>query len=71
VDTGAEGNEDQKAAEAKWRRTYGSRARKARPATYDLLVKALKDITGVDFKKPAELKQWMKDNKALLKQHGV
>jgi hypothetical protein len=35
------------------------------------MVKALKDITGVEFKKPAELKAWMQENKALLKKHGV
>jgi hypothetical protein len=71
VDTGAEGNEDQKAAEAKWKRTFGARAKRARPAVYEVMVKALKDITGVEFKKPAELKAWMQENKALLKKHGV
>ena len=33
--------------------------------------KALKDITGEDFEKPKQLKQWMDENKLLLKKHGA
>lgn len=71
VDTGAAGGADQKAAEAKWRAKYGSRAKKARPKVVDALLKALKDITGQEFEKPDQLERWMDENKALLKKNGV
>ncbi len=71
VDTGASGNTDQKAAEAKWRAKFGNRAKKARPRVVDALLKALKDITGQEFEKPDQLERWMDENKALLKKHGV
>jgi hypothetical protein len=71
VDTGAAGNKDSKAAKAKWRAKYGGRASKARPKAHAAMRKALKDITGMDFQKPDELKEWMKANKALLKKNGV
>jgi uncharacterized protein YdaU (DUF1376 family) len=71
VDTGAAGNKDAKAAKAKFHAKYGGRARKARPKAHDAMKKALKDITGVEFKKAAELKEWMKENKTLLKKNGV
>ena len=32
---------------------------------------ALKAITGEDFEKPKQLKQWMDENKVMLKKHGV
>lgn len=71
VDTGAAGGEDQAAAEAAWRAKYGGRAKKARPAIVDALLKTVKDITGQEFSKPAQLKQWMEDNKLLLRKHGA
>lgn len=71
VDTGAAGNEDQKAAKAKWKAKYGSRKKKARPGAWDALIQSLEMITGVKFEKPEELKQWMDDNKLLLRKHGV
>ncbi len=71
VDTGAAGDKDAKAARAGWQAKYGSRARKARPAAHEAMRRALKAITGQDFTKAEELKAWMKDNKALLKKHGV
>lgn len=71
VDTGAAGNRDANAAKAKWKAKYGSRARKARPKAHEAMRKALKDITGVEFEKADELKEWMKENKQLLKKHGV
>jgi len=71
VDTGAAGNEDQKAAKAKWKAKYGRRKKKARPAAWDALIQSLEMITGVKFEKPEELKQWMDDNKVLLRKHGV
>lgn len=71
VDTGAAGTTDQKAAEAAWKAKYGGRKKKARPGVVDALLKAVKDITGQEFAKPAELKQWMEDNKVLLRKHGA
>jgi hypothetical protein len=71
VDTGAAGGEDQAAAEAAWRAKYGGRAKKARPAIVDALLKTVKEITGQEFSKPAQLKQWMEDNKLLLRKHGA
>lgn len=71
VDTGASGNEDQAAAKAKWKAKYGKRKKKARPAAWDALIQSLEMITGVKFEKPDELQQWMKDNKLLLRKHGV
>ena len=71
VDTGAAGNEDAKAAKAKWKAKYGSRKKKARPAAWEALIQALEMITGQKFEKPDELKDWMKENKVLLRKHGV
>ncbi|MFM8979409.1 MAG: HEAT repeat domain-containing protein [Planctomycetia bacterium] len=71
VDTGAAGDKDQKAAQAAWKAKYGGRAKKARPAVVDALLRAVRDITGQEFTKPAQLKQWMDENKALLKKHGA
>jgi hypothetical protein len=71
VDTGAAGGADQAAAEAKWRAKFGSMKKKARPNTVEAMIKALKDITGVEFEKPDQLKQWMEDNKLLLRKHGL
>ncbi len=71
VDTGAAGNKDQKAAKAKWKAKYGSRAKKARPKAHEAMRKALFDITGHKFTKPKELKAWMDENKVLLKKKGV
>lgn len=71
VDTGAAGDKDQKAAQAAWKAKYGGRAKKARPAVVDALLRAVREITGQEFTKPAQLKQWMDENKVLLKKHGV
>ncbi len=71
VDTGAAGNADAKAAKAKWKAKYGGRKKKARPAAWEALIQALEMITGVKFEKPDELKQWMKDNKRLMRKHGA
>ena len=71
VDTGAPGTKDAKAAKAKWKAKYGSKARKARPKAHAAMRQALKDITGQEFKEPKDLKAWMDENKALLKKHGV
>ena len=71
VDTGAAGNEDSVAAKAKWRAKYGGRARKARPNAFEKLVQSLEMITGTKFGKPDELKQWMEDNKLLLRRNGA
>jgi hypothetical protein len=71
VDTGAEGGADQAAAEAKWRARFGNRPKSPRPAAVAALLKALKEITGKEFKKPAELKDWMEENKLLLRKHGA
>jgi len=71
VDTGAAGNADAKAAKAKWKAKYGNRKKKARPGAWDALIQSLEMITGVKFQKPDELKAWMKENKVLLRKHGV
>ncbi len=71
VDTGAAGNKDAKAAKAKFHAKYGGRAKKARPKAHEAMKKALKAITGEDFEKPKQLKQWMDENKVMLKKHGV
>ncbi len=71
VDTGAAGNKDAKAAKAKYKAKYGKRAKKARPQAHEAMKKALKEITGEDFEKPKQLKQWMDENKQLLKKHGA
>ena len=71
VDTGAAGNKDAKAAKAKWKAKYGGRKKKARPGAWEKLIQSLEMITGEKFEKPEELKQWMKDNKALMRKHGA
>ncbi|MDA1194634.1 MAG: hypothetical protein O2894_05565 [Planctomycetota bacterium] len=71
VDTGAAGNKDANAAKAKYKAKYGGRAAKARPKAHEAMKSALKAITGRDFEKPAELKDWMDENKTLLKKNGV
>ena len=71
VDTGAAGNKDAKAAKAKFSAKYGGRARKARPKAHEAMKRALKSITGEDFEKPKQLKQWMDENKLLLKKNGA
>lgn len=71
VDTGAAGNKDQQAAQAKYKAKYGGRAKKARPKAHDAMKKALKDITGHDFEAPKDLKAWMEENAQLLKKNGV
>lgn len=71
VDTGAAGGADQAAAEAKWRAKYGNKKKKARPAVVESMLKALKDITGQEFTKPEQLKDWMQENKVLLRKHGA
>jgi len=71
VDTGASGNKDAKAAKAKFSAKYGGRAKKARPKAHAAMKRALKSITGEDFEKPKQLKQWMDENKLLLKKNGA
>lgn len=71
VDTGAAGNKDANAAKAKWKAKYGGRARKARPNAFAAMVDYVKTVTGVEIKKRDELKDWMDENKALLRKHGV
>ena len=71
VDTGAAGNKDAKAAKAKWKAKFGGRAKKARPLVWEKMVEALELITGEEFAKPEQLEKWMKDNKLLLRKHGV
>ncbi len=71
VDTGAAGTKDARAAKAKWKGKYGGRKSKARPAAWEKMVQTLKMITGETFEKPDELKEWMKENKVLLRKHGV
>lgn len=71
VDTGAAGNADAKAAKAKWKAKYGNKKKKARPGAWEALIQSLEMITGEKFQKPDELKEWMKENKVLLRKHGA
>lgn len=71
VDTGAAGGADAAAAKAKFNAKYGGRAKKSRPAAHAAMKQALFDITGLKFETSKELKDWMKENKALLKKKGV
>ena len=60
VDTGAAGNEDQKAAQAKWKAKYGGqRNRRPRPDCTRALIAALKEITGYGFRRPEDLKRYI------------
>ncbi len=71
VDTGAAGNKDANAAKAKWKGKYGGRAKKGRPKAFEAMMKSVKEITGQEMNKADELKDWMKENKLLLKKHGA
>lgn len=60
VDTGAAGNEDQKAAQAKWKAKYGGQRNwRPRPECTRALVAALKEITGYGFRRPEDLKRYI------------
>ena len=71
VDTGTAGSADQKAAKAKALGKAGARRKKIRPAAWQAMSDAVKELTGKEMKKPKELKDWMSDNKILLKKHGL
>ncbi len=61
VDTGASGNTDQQAAKRKWMAKFGDPdKRRPRPKVVQALKKALKDITGQEFKDPRELREFLK-----------
>ncbi len=64
VDTGAEGTTDQRAAKAKWMAKYGGRRKqRARPKCVKALKAAVKEMTGVELKKPDEFRTWRSDHK--------
>jgi len=76
VDTGASGTADQDAAEAAWKKKYGSVKKKGKPPVMlkvylQEIAKAVAKITGVQMKKPAELRKWMEANRVELKALGV
>ncbi len=61
VDTGASGNEDNQRAKRKYMAKYGDPdKRRPRPVLFRALKKALKDITGQDFEKPKDLRDFLK-----------
>ena len=68
VDTGAAGDKDQKAAEAKYKQKYGNSARKARSsgrAMRDLkpiLLESMKRLTGEEFFSRKNAEDWAKAN---------
>ena len=65
VDTGTAGNADAKAAKAKWKAKYGGQAGwRPRPECTKALVAALKEITGMGFRRPEDLKEYLDDPKA-------
>ena len=71
VDTGTAGNKDQKAAKSKAVSKANSRRKKVRPAAWAAMSKTVQALTGKEMKKPAELKDWMDENKLMLKKHGL
>ncbi len=72
VDTGAAGNKDQRTRPRRsGRRSTAAAPKKARPAAWEKMIEALEMITGEKFEKSEELKEWMKENKVLLRKHGV
>jgi hypothetical protein len=77
VDTGASGDEDQRAAEAQWNAQYGSVGPKGKPPVMlklyiQELVRSIGKITGDEtINKPAMLRKWMEARAAELKALGV
>ncbi len=62
VDTGSAGNEDQKAAQSKWKAKFGGqRSWRPRPKCTKAMRAALKEITGVGFRRSEDLKSYIDD----------
>jgi hypothetical protein len=72
VDTGAPGTADQEAAEAQYHQQYGNNGSKGRSAGRkmrdigEVLLTAMKDLTGQQFTKTASAKEWAEKNKAAI-----
>ena len=74
VDTGASGSTDQRAAKAKWKAKYGGRAKRGRPELVQALRKTVNKVIGLEdedkiLKRPKELREWISDNKVLMRKH--
>jgi hypothetical protein len=71
VDTGSAGSADQQAAKRKWMAKYGDPdKRRPRPKVVQAIKRNLKEITGQEFKKPAELRDYMKKPEVKRKVRG-
>jgi hypothetical protein len=72
VDTGAPGTADQEAAEAQYQQQYGNNGAKGRSAGRkmrdigEVLLTAMKELTGQQFTKTATAKEWAEKNKAAI-----
>jgi HEAT repeat protein len=70
VDTGAPGTADQEAAEAQYQQQYGNNGSKPKSAAKkvrdigQILLLAMKDLTGQQFSKTSEARAWVEKNKA-------
>jgi hypothetical protein len=69
VDTGAPGTADQEAAEAQYNQQYGNNGSKSKSSAKkvrdigQILLLAMKDLTGEQFKKTSEARAWVEKNK--------
>jgi hypothetical protein len=74
VDTGADTATEQRLAKAKWNAKYGGRAKRARPEVVKAIRENVNAIIGLEKEKeqlklPAELREWISENKVLLRKH--
>jgi len=74
VDTGADTATEQRLAKAKWKAKYGGRAKKARPKLVQALRQCVNNVIGLEeeekiLKRPTELREWIKENKKMLRKH--
>jgi hypothetical protein len=74
VDTGADTATEQRLAKAKWKAKYGGRVKKARPEVVKAIRLTVNEILGIEdeakqLKRPPELREWMSENKVLLRKY--
>ncbi|MCU0726807.1 MAG: HEAT repeat domain-containing protein [Planctomycetes bacterium] len=68
VDTGSAGDEDARAAKAKWMGKYGNKGKqRARAECVKAIKAAVKNITGQEMEKVADFRQWCADHKTEIK----
>jgi HEAT repeat protein len=68
VDTGSAGDEDARAAKAKWMGRYGNKGKqRARAECVKAIKAAVKNLTGEEMEKVADFRQWCSDHKAEIK----